>query len=288
MTNPNLNPANLNPALEQMLQRVPQGSGAERSQALREVMQEIALAGLVRRGFFGKAAFYGGTCLRIFQQLPRFSEDLDFSLLQSDPHFSLQPYLKGLTEEFAALGIQVDIRQKQKTIRTAIVSAFLKPSTTMVQLAISGAAPLKIKLEVDTDPPLGFETEEQLLLQPYSCYVKCFSLADLFAGKMHAVLFRQWQQRVKGRDWIDLEWYVRRGIPLHLEHLAERTRQSDHWPREQAFSAETMQMLLAQRIHHLDVAKARQDIERFIVDRQPLAIWSRSYFKELAQRIQLV
>lgn len=200
----------------------------------------------------------------------------------------MQPYLQGLTEEFAALGIQVEIREKQKTIKTAIVSAFLKPSTTMVQLAIAGAATLKIKLEVDTDPPLGFETEEQLLLQPYSCYVKCFSLADLFAGKMHAVLFRQWQQRVKGRDWFDLEWYVRRGIPLHLEHLAERSRQSSHWAAEQGFNAETMQMLLAQRIDSLDVAKARQDIERFIVDRQPLAIWSRSYFKELAQRIVLV
>lgn len=280
--------ANLNPALEQMLLRVPQGWGAERGQALREVLQEIALAGLVRRGFFGKAAFYGGTCLRIFQQLPRFSEDLDFSLLQSDPDFSLQPYLRGLVEEFAALGIQVEVREQQKSIQTAIVSAFLKPSTTMVQLAFSGAAPLKIKLEVDTDPPLGFETEEQLLLQPYSCYVKCFSLADLFAGKMHAVLFRQWQQRVKGRDWFDLEWSIRRGILLHLDHLAERARQSGHWPRAEAFSADTFQLLLAQRIETLDVAKASLDIERFIVDPEPLAIWSRSYFNHLAHRIALV
>ena len=105
---------------------------------------------------------------------------------------------------------------------------------------------------------------------------------------MHAVLFRQWQQRVKGRDWFDLEWYIRRGIPLHLEHLAERTRQSGHWPREQAFSGDTLQMLLAQRIETLDVAKARLDIERLIVDPEPLAIWSRSYFKQLAQRIAFV
>ena len=104
----------LNPALEQMLKRVPQASDSEGNQALREVLQEVALAGLVRRGFFGKAAFYGGTCLRIFQQLPRFSEDLDFSLLQPDPDFALQPYLRGLAEEFAALGIQVEIREKTK------------------------------------------------------------------------------------------------------------------------------------------------------------------------------
>ncbi|MCP9911749.1 nucleotidyl transferase AbiEii/AbiGii toxin family protein [Cyanobium sp. BA20m-p-22] len=87
-----------------------------------------------------------------------------------------------------------------------------------------------MKLEVDTHPPLVFYTEGQLLLLPYSFYVKCFALPDLFAGKMHAVLFRQWQQRVKGRDWFDLEWYVRCGIPLHLNHLAERARQSGHWP----------------------------------------------------------
>lgn len=278
----------MNRVVEQMLERIPQGSDAQRSQALREVMQEIALAGLYRRGFFGKAAFYGGTCLRIFHQLPRFSEDLDFSLLRPDPEFSLQPYLQGLEEEFAALGIDVEARQKNKTTQTAIVSAFLKSNTTVVQLAIAGNRLLKIKLEVDTDPPLGFHTEEQLLLLPYSFYVKCFCLPDLFAGKMHAVLFRQWQQRVKGRDWFDLEWYVRRGIPLHLDHLAERARQSGHWPDDQPFTAATLQTLLAERIARLDVTNARVDIERFLQDPEPLALWSGEYFQQLGKRIQLV
>lgn len=278
----------MNRVVEQMLERIPAGSDAQRSQALREVMQEIALAGLYRRGFFGKAAFYGGTCLRIFQQLPRFSEDLDFSLLRPDPEFSLQPYLRGLEEEFAALGIDVEAKQKLKTTQTAIVSAFLKSNTTVVQLAIGGNRLLKIKLEVDTDPPLGFNTEEKLLLLPYSFYVKCFCLPDLFAGKMHAVLFRQWQQRVKGRDWFDLEWTVRRGIPLHLDHLAERARQSGHWPDDQPFTAATLQTLLAERIARLDVANARSDLERFLQDPQPLALWSGEYFQQLGQRIQLV
>ena len=278
----------MNQVVEQMLQRVPEGGIAEGNLALREVMQEIALAGLYRRGFFGKAAFYGGTCLRIFQQLPRFSEDLDFSLLQSDPEFSLEPYLRGVEEEFAALGIGVEIKVRSKTAPSAIISAFLKPTTTIVQLAVSGPKALKIKLEVDTDPPLGFNTEEQLLLQPYSFYVKCFSLPDLFAGKMHAVLFRQWQQRVKGRDWFDLEWYVRRGIPLHLDHLAERSRQSGHWPIDQAFTADTLQRLLADRINSLDVSQARVDIERFIADPQSLEIWTQEYFTQIGQRITTV
>ncbi len=275
----------VNSVVEQMLRRVPQDSDGERSQAMRQVMQEIALAGLVRRGFFAKAAFYGGTCLRLFHQLPRFSEDLDFSLLQPDPGFRLQPYLQGMEEEFSGLGIEVQISEKQKINPSPILSAFLKASTTIVQLAITGSTTLRIKFEVDTDPPLGFSTEEQLLLQPYSCYVKCFSLPDLFAGKMHAVLFRQWQQRVKGRDWFDLEWYVRGGIPLHLDHLAERARQSGHWPLDQPFSASSLQALLAERIGRLDVAKARLDIERFIAQPEALAIWSQDYFQQLAQRV---
>lgn len=278
----------MNQVVEQMLQRVPEGGIAGGNLALREVMQEIALAGLYRRGFFGKAAFYGGTCLRIFQQLPRFSEDLDFSLLQSDPAFSLEPYLRGVEEEFAALGIGVEIQVKRKTAPSAIVSAFLKPSTTIVELAVNTPKTLKIKLEVDTDPPLGFSTEERLLLQPYSFYVKCFSLPDLFAGKMHAVLFRQWQQRVKGRDWFDLEWYVRRGVPLHLEHLAQRARQSGDWPGDQAFTADTLQSLLTGRINCLDVSQARLDIERFIADPRPLQIWTQPYFMQIAQRISIV
>jgi predicted nucleotidyltransferase component of viral defense system len=277
----------MNRVVEQMLERIPQGSNSQRSQALREVMQEIALAGLYRRGFFGKAAFYGGTCLRIFQQLPRFSEDLDFSLLRPDPDFSLEPYIRGLAEEFAALDIDVSVSVKNKRTQTAIVSAFLKTNTTIAELEIDGRRLLKIKLEVDIDPPLGFHTEEKLLLLPYSFYVKCFCLPDLFAGKMHAVLFRQWQQRVKGRDWFDLEWYVRQGIPLHLEHLGERARQSGHWPSNQAFTAATLKALLMKRIERLDVGNARVDIERFIPDPQPLAIWSTDYFKELGSRIQL-
>jgi predicted nucleotidyltransferase component of viral defense system len=277
----------MNRVVEQMLQRIPVGSTTQGSQALREVMQEIALSGLYRRGFFGKAAFYGGTCLRIFHQLPRFSEDLDFSLLQSDPAFSLEPYLHGLEEEFAALGIRVEVKVKNKTTQSAILSAFLKTTTTIIQLAIGEAKMLRIKLEVDTDPPPGFHTEEQLLLQPYSFYVKCFCLPDLFAGKMHAVLFRQWQQRVKGRDWFDLEWYVRQAIPLHLDHLAERARQSGHWPVDQPFTAADLQTLLVERINSLNVTSARLDIERFIADPEPLAIWSQDYFAQLARRITL-
>jgi hypothetical protein len=153
--------------------------------ALREMMQEIALAGLYRAGFYKHAAFYGGTALRIFYGLPRFSEDLDFSLLEKNETFRLKPYLDAVIEEFQSLGLKVSISEKKKTIETAVDSAFLKSDTIWKEIQLEGAYPqlhlgslpsIKIKLEVDTLPPLGFETENKLLIKPFSFYVLCFTL----------------------------------------------------------------------------------------------------------------
>lgn len=188
--------------IEQMLARYP---AQEREHALREVMQEIALAGLQRGGFFDKAAFYGGTCLRIFHGLPRFSEDLDFSLLAPDRGFRLEPYFDAMRSEFAAFGFEVAITAHAKSVDSAVVSAFVKQGTSLYDVQVRGQRVLKIKFEVDTDPPPGFATEERLLVQPYSFYAKCYALPDLHAGKLHALLFRKWKNRVKGRDWFDFE-----------------------------------------------------------------------------------
>jgi predicted nucleotidyltransferase component of viral defense system len=271
--------------IEQMLERYSGMPTGDRQHALREVMQEIALAGLNRAGFFGKAAFYGGTCLRIFHGLPRFSEDLDFSLLQPDPQFSLAPYFNTLVAEFAAFGLEVDIQQRQKSVASAVVSAFLKNNTRIHDLQIAGKPTLKIKFEVDTLPPLKFSTEEKLLLHPYSFYVKCFALPDLFAGKMHALLYRQWQSRVKGRDWFDFEWYVRKGVTLNLNHFCERALQSGDLETNKLTSAEFLQLLLT-RINSVDIAAARQDVVRFTQNPEQLDIWSQHYFAELAGKVR--
>jgi predicted nucleotidyltransferase component of viral defense system len=186
----------------------------EAEQALREIIQEIALFGLQQSGFFEVAAFYGGTALRIFHGLPRFSEDLEFSLLSPVENFSLQPYINGMVEQLKALGIDVTVKEKIKTQQTNVDSAFLKTNTEWKELVLKDVIPqeklgmrpeIKIKLEVDTKPPRGFVTEQKLLLKPASFYVSIFTLPDLFAGKMHALLFRKWKNRVKGRDWFDLE-----------------------------------------------------------------------------------
>jgi len=268
----------------------------EALQALREIMQEIALAGLQRAGFFEKAAFYGGTALRIFYGLDRFSEDLDFSLLAVNPGFSLDKYLDAILVEFESLGMKVSVKEKQKNNQSNIQSAFLKSETIWKELILEDIIPqsgldqkanIKIKLEVDTSPPLGFETEERLLLKPFSFYVKCFTISDLFAGKMHALLFRKLGNNVKGRDWYDMEWYIKKGIPLNLKHFLLRARDSGDWPKETITEPEFRE-LLDNRIDAVNLDRVKADISRFIPHPSVIDIWSARYFHDLAKQLKIV
>lgn len=262
--------------------------------ALREIMQEIALAGLQRAGFFEKAAFYGGTALRIFYDLDRFSEDLDFSLLEPDEKFSLEPYFEAVVKEFEALGISVSIQEKKKSTTSNVESAFLKSGTVWKELVLEDVVPqmgvgvlpnVKIKIEVDRKPPLGFETEEKLLLRPFSFYVKCFKMPSLFAGKMHALLFRKWIKRVKGRDWYDLEWYIKKGIPLDLDHFLLRAQDTGDWKDETINGAQVIQ-LLEEKIKLVNFASVKEDVIRFIPDSSVLDLWGKQYFLDLIKNLK--
>ncbi len=268
----------------------------EASQALREIMQEIALAGLSRGAFFEKAAFYGGTALRIFHGLDRFSEDLDFSLLEVNPKFTLDPFFPAIEAEFDALGLKVSIREKKKTLANNIDSAFLKSDTLWRELVLEGTIPqngldqkpsVTIKLEVDREPPLGFETEDKLLIKPVSFYVKCFTLPDLFAGKMHALLFRKWKENVKGRDWYDMEWYIKKRIPLDLNHFVLRSRDSGNW-KEDTITEKGFHDLLKQKISTVNMDRVKADIRRFISNPTRLDIWSATYFLDLVKHLKIV
>lgn len=270
-------------------------SQEEAKDALREIMQEIALSGLYRAGFFEKAAFYGGTALRIFYGLDRFSEDLDFSLLAVEPEFSLNKYQDAIIQEFEALGMHVSIKEKQKTNQTHIDSAFLKSETIWKELVLEGIIPqngmeqvanVKIKIEVDREPPLGFDTEDKLLLKPFSFYVKCLTLPNLFAGKMHALLFRKWGENVKGRDWYDMEWYIRKGIPLNLNHFLIRAKDSGDWKKATITEAE-FRGLLAKKIATVKMDYVINDMKRFIRDTNKLAIWSPQYFHDLVNNLKV-
>lgn len=268
----------------------------EALQALREIMQETALAGLQRAGFFEKAAFYGGTALRIFYGLDRFSEDLDFSLLDRNREFSFDKYLDALVSEFASLGMQVSVREKSKTNKNHIESAFLKSETVWKELVLEQVIPQKgldetarltIKMEVDTLPPLGFRTEEKLLLRPFSFYVKCFTINDLFAGKMHALLFRKWKDNVKGRDWYDLEWYIKKETPLNLQHFLLRAKDSGDW-EEEAITPAGFRKLLQEKIDTVNFNRIKTDISRFIKDPTVLDIWSPQYFHDLVRHLEII
>jgi predicted nucleotidyltransferase component of viral defense system len=262
--------------------------------ALRQIMQEVALAGLSRTDFFEKAAFYGGTALRIFYGLDRFSEDLDFSLLETNPEFSLEPYFPAILTEFESLGIKVSIKEKDKTKQTSIDSAFLKTETIWKELILEDIIKqtgvksnklIKIKIEVDRKPPLGFETEEKLLIRPFSFYVKCFTRPSLFAGKMHALLYRKWRDRVKGRDWYDLEWYIKKGIPLDAGHFLLRAKDTGDWKGDSITNEQIIE-LLKSKIDSVSFDNIKEDVVRFIKDDEILEIWSPAYFKDLVEKLK--
>jgi len=262
--------------------------------ALREIMQEITLAALSRTDFFEKAAFYGGTALRIFYGLDRFSEDLDFSLLKADEGFTLEPYFSAILTEFEALGIKVRINEKEKAKRSSIESAFLKTETIwkelvlediLKQTGVKSNKPIKIKIEVDRNPPLGFQTEEKLLIRPFSFYVRCFKLPSLFAGKLHALLYRKWNNRVKGRDWYDLEWYIKKGIPLDAAHFLLRAQDTTDWNAE-IITNEQILELINHKIESVSFTNVKEDVIRFIKDEKVLSIWSAKYFKDLVEKMK--
>jgi predicted nucleotidyltransferase component of viral defense system len=268
-----------------MLSRYEIRTKDDRTNALHEVMQQIALAGLYRSGFFDRAAFCGGTCLRIFYGSQRFSEDMDFSLLQADENFRLENYFDSIIAEFKALGREVSITKKDKKTLTNVTSAFLKDNTEVYNLQFTTEKNIKIKIEVDTLPPLGFETEHKLLMLPFSFMVRCYTLPDLYAGKMHALLFRNWKNRVKGRDWYDFEWYVRNNVPLNFLHLQQRAKQLNHFP-ENDFSIENFKKLLQERILKTDINAVRNDVRPFIKNPAEMDIWSTEYFLQVADMIQ--
>jgi len=269
---------------DQMLARYEIISENDRRNATHEVMQEITLAGLYRGGFFDKAAFYGGTCLRIFHSMQRFSEDMDFSLVAHDETFNLENYFPAIIEEFKALGRDVEITKKEKKNVGSVESAFLKDDTESYDVAFRTEKSIKIKIEVDTNPPMEFSVEQKLLLHPFSFMTRCFTLPDLYAGKMHALIFRNWKSRVKGRDWYDFEWYVRGGVNLDFNHFQVRTKQFNGI----AMSKADFTTRLKERLATTDINIVKRDLEPFIKNPREMDIWSNDYFLQLADRIKFL
>lgn len=252
--------------------------------AIFEVNQQIILAGLYNGGFFDKAAFYGGTCLRIFYGLKRFSEDLDFSLLCPDENFDFSRYFQPIIDAFALVGRSVDITKKDKKSFGRVESAFLKDNTDVFDISFQTDKSIKIKIEVDTCPPMKFQTEQKLLLQPQAFMTRCFTLPDLFAGKMHALVYRAWKNRVKGRDWYDFVWYVSNNVPLDFEHLAERAREFNGEELDKA----SFLVKLKERLATADISQVKSDVLPFIRDPRELDLWSNDFFLQVADLMKFV
>lgn len=271
---------------ESMLSSYASNDGSSTPNAEQEVCQKIALAGLHRGGFFKHAAFYGGTCLRLFHGLPRFSEDMDFSLVEKRDDVHLENYFDAIREEFHLAGFEIDIVKKEKKSFGRIESAFLKENTETYDIKFQTKKIVKVKIELDIDPPLLFNTEQRLLLKPYSFMTRCFILSDLFAGKMHALVCRTWQQRIKGRDWFDFEWYVRNEVPLDFKHLQARIREFSG----QDVSREEFMEQLRSKLSTANIENVKQDVLPYISSNQyhGLKIWSNDYFLQLADLIKFL
>lgn len=288
----------MNDAVFKMLERYRCTTAGEYKNALIEIMQEVALLGLWRAKYFEHAAFYGGTALRILYGLDRFSEDLDFSLIRASPKFDLNPYLEAVRSELNGMGFNVSVESRKKKVETATESAFIKAGTKEsllkidVPKAISNRLQhnsiLEIKLEVDTNPPGGFQVEAKTLLQPIPFAVNTFTPADLFAGKLHAILQRKWKTRVKGRDYYDFVWYLAQNIPVRLKHLEQRLRQTGGWSGKEPLRKDPLIELLKAQFANVNIQAAKQDVLPFIKDAAAVNLWSSDFFVSLLPRLATI
>ena len=282
--------------LLQMLNKYSVETISDKKNSIKEIMQEIVLCGLSRSNFFNHAAFYGGTALRIFYGLDRFSEDLDFSLQNIDANFDLNHYLPALEKEVRSYGIHVDIAEKVKTRQSQIQSAFLKGDTKTQILtffnesidAIPKNEMIKVKLEVDVNPPAfaSFESKFQLVPIPYQ--ITLYDKQSLFAGKLHAVICRSWKNRVKGRDLYDYVFYLANNIPFNLKHFQARLMQSGFSEPNGELTLEKIKAMLKERFASIDYKQAKEDVLPFIKNPQMLDLWSEAFFVAITDNLTCV
>ena len=288
----------MNTVIEEMLKSYQVDNIYDRKNAMKEIMQEIVLCGLSRAGFFKEAAFYGGTALRIFYGLDRFSEDLDFSLEQINLDFDLCSYFPVLEKEVKAFGLNVEIQEKQKTKDSNIRSAFLKGNTKEHLLlfyaderdvgTVAKNEVVKIKFEVDTNPPAFATYEHKYRLLPVPYEIRLYDMPSLFAGKIHAVICRGWQSRIKGRDLYDYIFYLSKAVTVNQRHLRARLIDSGYISENQECTLEEIKTMLKNRFDSIDFLQARKDVEPFIRDTSVLDIWSSDFFKQITEGLKVL
>lgn len=281
---------------QQMVNRYDLNTIEEKKNAIKEVLQEVILAALSKTDFFSHAAFYGGTALRIFYEIDRFSEDLDFSLLSRNENFNIEKYFKSIGDIVNSLGLDFEISKKIKNTKTNIDSAFIKTNTKDAVITIYPNIDdykriihnekIIIKFEVDVDPPMYANTEVKYRLLPFPYQVRVYDLASLFAGKTHAVIARGWKSRVKGRDLYDFIYYLSINTRINLKHLESRLKQSKTIDHDTILTKELLIKILHNRFDNIDYESAKLDIKPFISDPENLDLWSSDFFKSIIENIK--
>ena len=263
---------------------------------LREIVQSIVLVGLSRTDFFKKASFYGGTALRIFYDLNRYSEDLDFTLNNVDKNFSIAPFIESIKNVALSYGLELEISIKQKQTSTPVESAFAKINTyqTFINLKMNSELTkllhkdevIKVKFEIDCEPALGFTTENKWIDMPEFAPVIVLDEASLFAGKLHAILCRNYKNTVKGRDYYDFLFYVRRGISPNLNYLRNKLINTGKINEKDTFNIEVLKEMLIKRFEQVDFGQVKNDTERFIINNEDLSTYSKDLFVQMAKKIK--
>jgi len=283
--------------IQQMINKYNPKTLEDKKHAIKEVLQEVVLAGLSKTDFFTHAAFYGGTALRIFYGMDRFSEDLDFSLLVSDDTFDISKYFKPISDAVNSLGLNFEVSKKDKTVNSNIDSAFIKGNTKETLITIYSSSSdsrliihnekMIIKFEVDVNPPLYAQTEIKFRLLPFPYQVRVYDASSLFAGKIHAVIARSWKNRIKGRDLYDYVYYLSLDTKVNLKHLEARLKQTKTIDENIKLSKDFLINILEKRFDEIDYDIAKSDVRPFIKDQATLDLWSNNFFKSITEQIKV-
>ncbi|MBI5361173.1 MAG: nucleotidyl transferase AbiEii/AbiGii toxin family protein [Planctomycetes bacterium] len=259
--------------------------------AIREITQDVVLAALGRSDFFQHALFHGGTCLRIFYGLNRFSEDMDFILQEPDKEFSFENCINPLKDELSAYGYNADITDRS-TAGAAVKKAFLKDELIgkviefQYQNQTGPMNKIRIKLEVDTNPPIGSGSELKYVDFPFVSSVAVQDRPSLFAGKLHALLCREY---AKGRDWYDFIWYTGRDIDINYTFLTSAIAQMGPWKNQGIQVNETWLVgELEKKILSLNWGQVADDVRRFIPinEQQSLGLWDKELFLQQLAKLR--
>lgn len=286
----------MNNVIKQMLSKYEINNINDEINALKEIIQEIIISGLSRGEFFDKAAFYGGTALRIFYNLDRFSEDLDFALITPNKDFDISKYFAYIEKELQAYGLNLEISSKQKNIETNITSAFVKGNTLEHIFKFFPnnenheynhiLKSIKIKFEVDINPPSGATYEEKYKLLPSPHQIKLYDKESLFAGKIHAILCRNWKTRTKGRDLYDYIFFLANNTGVNLELVKNKLIKSEYIDAKDSFNINVLKELLIKKFNEIDYAEVKEDVIPFIKNVDALNLWCSDFFIAITENLK--